>query len=396
LIDPKDVIKNKSVEQLGVTAENYFKCRTDQIPLMLKPFSSPTETPAILQNMSLLLSGLHLGKSMTVLDFAAGTCWFSRYLNQMQCCTISCDISRTALEIGKRLFREFPIIGNPITAPIFLHFDGHKIDLPDEAVDRIICFDGFHHVPNQDEVLSELARVLKKGGIAGFNEPGRNHSQGPQAQREMENYAVLENDIDIAEIFAMAKNHGFTDLKLKTLSDLEVSLDQYNTLIDSRITNSGLHEIIINNVINMLEGTKTFFLYKGEFVSDSRSHIGLSHDIYIDNNIYYCKVGESLDITLVISNTGSATWLGSNIFDLGVVKIGTHLYDANDNLINLDFSRHPIPHNIVAGEKFGQTLKIIMYNSGLYKLSIDLVSEGVCWFENNASKPQTISINVRS
>jgi hypothetical protein len=61
---------------------------------------------------------------MTVLDFAAGTCWFSRFLNQLGCQTISCDASQTALEIGKRLFLTFPIIGNLVSEPSFLHFDG--------------------------------------------------------------------------------------------------------------------------------------------------------------------------------------------------------------------------------------------------------------------------------
>jgi ubiquinone/menaquinone biosynthesis C-methylase UbiE len=31
-------------------------------------------------------------------------------------------------------------------------------------MDRIICHDGFHHIPNQAEIISELARVLKPGG----------------------------------------------------------------------------------------------------------------------------------------------------------------------------------------------------------------------------------------
>jgi ubiquinone/menaquinone biosynthesis C-methylase UbiE len=103
-------------------------------------------------------------------------------------------------------------VGTPISEPVFLHFDGHKINLPDESVDRIICHDAFHHVPNQKEVISELGRVLKRGGIAGFSEPGRFHSQSPQSQSEMRNFNVLENDIIPTEIFSLAREYGFDDM----------------------------------------------------------------------------------------------------------------------------------------------------------------------------------------
>jgi len=97
---------------------------------------------------------------MTVLDFGAGTCWLSRLLNQLQYVTIACDASLSALDIGRRLFRDYSVIGHPLAEPRFLHFDGYTIDLPDKSVDRIIRFDMFHHIPNQDEVLREFSRVL--------------------------------------------------------------------------------------------------------------------------------------------------------------------------------------------------------------------------------------------
>lgn len=393
MIKPKDIIEKFTVEELCQTADDYFKSISDPTLLMAKPFSSFIETPAILQSMGLLLSGLHLAKTMKVLEFAAGTCWFSRYLNQAQCITISCDASQTALEIGKRLFKEFPIIGNPIAEPQFLQFDGHKIDLPDESVDRIICHDGFHHIPNQEEVLSELARVLKRGGIAGFCEPGENHSQSPMSQYEMKNFNVLENDILIAEIFAISQKYGFTDIKLKLLSDMEVSLSQHQSLI-SKNQDSELANGIINHIADVMIDKTIFFLYKGEFVSDSRSHAGLSHSIFIDKKIFFTKADADLTISLRISNTGIAKWLNKNIHDIGVVKIGTHLYDESNNLLNIDFSRHDIACVIAPGETFEQIIKLRFCDIGEFKISVDLVSEYVSWFEYMGSEPQLLTVNV--
>lgn len=402
MINPKDIIEKFTVEELCQTADSYFKAipDPDALILMAKPFVSFIEAPAMLQNMGLLLSGLHLAKTMTVLDFAAGTCWFSRYLNQAQCITISCDASKTALEIGKRLFKEFPIIGNPIAEPQFLHFDGHKIDLPDESVDRIMCHDGLHHIPNQEEVIAELARVLKTGGIAGFCEPGQNHSQSAAAQYEMKNYNVLENDIFIAEIFAIAQKYGFTDIKLKLLSDMDVSLPQHQLLI-SKNQNPELeiHKVemangIINHIADVMTDKTIFSLYKGEFVSDSRSHSGLAHSISIDETLFFTKVGEDLTLSLRISNTGVGKWLNENIHDIGVVKIGTHLYDESGNLLNFEFSRHRIASVTAPGEAFEQIIKVRFSDAGVFKLSVDLVSERVSWFEPVGSKPQLLTVNV--
>jgi len=53
------------------------------------------------------------------------------------------------------------------------------IDLPDASVDRVVCFDSFHHIPNSGKSSRNSAGVLKPGGIAGFSEPGRHHSTPP-------------------------------------------------------------------------------------------------------------------------------------------------------------------------------------------------------------------------
>src|SRR5262245_61777165 len=191
MIDPKEVMSRSSVEELSATAEEYFRRISDPTPLMAKPFAFLHETPEMLQNLGLLLSGLHLGKTMRVLDFGAGTCWLSRFLCQLNCQVVCCDASPTALEIGKRLFKDLPLVGTAVFQPTFLLFDGHQLQLPDESVDRIVTFDAFHHVPNPREVLAEFGRVLRPGGIAGFSEPGRKHSETPQSQQEMRDHKVL-------------------------------------------------------------------------------------------------------------------------------------------------------------------------------------------------------------
>jgi len=402
MIDPKELIGKLTVEELCDTAEEYYKNQADINYLLAKPFYNQIEIPEMLQTMGILLSGLYLGKTMKVLDFGAGSCWFSRLLNQMQCQTISTDASKTALEIGKRLFREHPIVGEYVAEPVFLPFDGRRIDLPDESVDRIICYDVFHHVPNQEEILAEFGRVLKRGGIVGFSEPGEAHSQTPNSQFMMKSYAVLENDIDVDEIFGMAKRYGFTDIFLKlVVCKGRITLDDYHNIVAPRgplVTRFRRALKTAAKVRENLRATMTsqtvFFLHKGPYVPDSRDIYGLAYALRLEKREFAIKVGEALSFSVQVQNTGSAVWLTDNVKGIGIVKVGSRLFDANGHLLRADFSRHQFDKNILPGETAQSQVSLSFPEKGQYTVAFDLVSEGVCWFETFGSTPQSIMVTV--
>ncbi|HJV87709.1 MAG TPA: class I SAM-dependent methyltransferase [Noviherbaspirillum sp.] len=361
MINPQEVIEKYSIKDLCESADDYYKSIANPWPQMAKPFSSVVEAPELLINMGQLLSGLKLGKTMRVLEFGAGACWFSRFLSQMQCATVACDTSATAIGIGKRLFHEYPIIGDYVAAPEFLVFDGHRIDLPDESVDRIICFDTFHHIPNQEEVLAEFFRVLRDGGIAGFSEPGRYHSRSPQSQYEMANFKVLENDVDLDGIFKLANRIGFEQCQA--------------TIVNA--------------------GKTVFFIHKGVAMPDSRGHEGLAYAMKAERTSYKVGRSEQLVIDVDILNSGGAKWLCKNFGDLGVVKLGAHLYDANRNLLNLDFARSCFARDVLPGESVSNAITVTFPHAGKFYLSLDLVSESICWFENVGATPAQIEVTVQ-
>ena len=85
MIDPKDVIRDLSVSELNDTADQYFASIDDYSHLFSKPFSDFRETACLMESLSFLIDGLSLSKGLTVVDFAAGSCWLSRILNQLQC-----------------------------------------------------------------------------------------------------------------------------------------------------------------------------------------------------------------------------------------------------------------------------------------------------------------------
>lgn len=365
---------------------------SNHFPLTGKPFSDFITAPDTCYKIGLILAGLKLGRAMKVLDFGAGTCWLSRYLNQLGCSTISVDPSETAISLGKKLFNDFPILGEFIEEPEFLMFDGHSIEVPSNSVDRCICFDTFHHVPNQGEVLSEIFRVLKPGGIAGFSEPGRIHSRQPHSQSEMRNYGVLENDIFLEEIWEIAHAAGFSEIRITPLCTKEPVLSLENYL--EVIRENEIPEIVMTNVVDNMYSSVVFFLQKGRLILDSRIPQDLSCEISARQNELNARKGEPLKIGLVIKNTGKSRWLASNIKDIGKVRIGIHQYDSAGSLIDFNFYRCDLDGDVEPGKRIKKVIYPVFDKPGRYRAAIDLVSEFVAWFEMLGGKPINIHISV--
>ena len=114
LIQPADLIGQYSLAEHIQFADEYFAKLREHVYLLQKPFYHPQNCAPSLANLAQLLGGLRLDYGMKVLDFAAGSCWLSRILVQMGCDATSCDVSETALDIGRELFVRYPpIADNP-------------------------------------------------------------------------------------------------------------------------------------------------------------------------------------------------------------------------------------------------------------------------------------------
>src|ERR1017187_5148893 len=266
------MIIDKPIEHYCRTAEEYYKALPRPDVMLHKPFASLIEASNSMAKLGPLIDGLKLGKKMTVLDFGAGTCWLSRFLQLLDCRPICLDVSETALRLGERLFREWPSLDQPLEEPRFLHFNGRKIELPDASVDRVVCFEALHHVPNWREALAEIYRVLVPGGIAGFAEPGEHHSETPASQAEMRNYDVLELDVVIGDVWNAANQLGFSDIRFRLYSfpTADMSFRDRSKLIGGNIPAA-----IAHHIVESMNQWSIFFLHKGEPTLDSRGIAGL-------------------------------------------------------------------------------------------------------------------------
>jgi SAM-dependent methyltransferase len=393
-IEVEKVIAGSSIDELNRAAEQYFVSLTDWEEHLAKPFSQPVEMPSLLANVATLLHGLRLTPGTTVLEFGAGTGWLSRWLTQLGCRVILLDVSPTALQIARELYRRVPVIGER-PEPRFLEFDSRRVDLPDASVDRNLSFDAFHHVPNPGDVLRELGRVLKPGGIAGFAEPGSRHSRTPMSQFEMRTHAVVENDVDVHAIWRIAQQCGFRDLKLAVFHGppFYLSLAEYEDFLAGGQTT----ERWLTSTRVFLRDVRSFFLFKeGAEESDSRAADGLACEIQAALVREPVVANQPLVVDATITNSGAARWLAADV-EYGGVKLGGHLYDAVGKMEDFNFylgSPTEPPRDIAPGEILRRRVTLPPLAAGRYRIELDCVASRVTWFAQMGSKPAMLMVEV--
>lgn len=394
LFDVERLISETPVEELNRLADEYFSSLTDRNYHLAKPFGSIEEVPQLLNSFSVVLHGLSICQGMTVLEFGAGTCWASHFLTQLGCRVIALDVSPAALAIGRELYERQPVFGNKPEAQ-FVVFDGRHIELRDESVDRIMCLDAFHHVVNQDEILLELGRVLKNGGIAGFAEPGPEHSRSPMSQYEMRTFKVVERDVNIREIWRSAQRAGFTDIKLAVFN----SNPQLLRIDDFEQFEGGERfEPDADVTREFLKNHRTFFLYKGKPAPvDSRFRAGLVARIEIRPSSITVDQGGTISLQATVENTSSSVWLPRSA-GLGAVMLGCHVYDNDGKPFKNSYHWEPLTpgdgSEVLPGEKIDFFVNLPPLPVGSYILEFDMVSNDVCWFALNGSPTVRITATV--
>ncbi|HXD34512.1 MAG TPA: class I SAM-dependent methyltransferase [Pyrinomonadaceae bacterium] len=397
VIDVRSLMSAKSIEEHCRIAEDYFAHLTDWNHHLAKPYGSSDEAPQLLVNLAVVMQGLQLCPGMTVLEFGAGTCWAARVLTQLGCKVIAVDVSPTALRIGQELYARHPPLGDR-PQPQFLLFDGQRLDLPDASVERVICLDAFHHVPNPEQVLAELGRVLEPGGIAGFAEPGPEHSRTTQSQYEMKTYGVVENDVDIHSIWSSARQAGFTDIELAVfqVKPTMVKLDQFEDFQRGGKTSRQY----VEDTRAFLNNQRNFFLYKGQTRRrDSRYRQGLTAKIAISPTQVTAKAAQPIKLTAVIKNDGDTVWLPRGA-GLGAVMLGCHVYHADGTVLRESYHWEPLSdeedHVVQPGDKVKIEFELPGLPAGQYRIAFDMVSNDVCWFAINGSQVASIAVDVLS
>lgn len=145
-----------------------------------------------------------------VLDLGAGFCWLGGALSgndkvdEVWCS----DVSKKALSIGKKITEKkgFKITG-------YVRSKAYSLPFQDNYFDVVVSSAFLHHVVSVPEVLLEIKRVVKPGGIYyGFLEPAISYSAKPLSwsrvkKAEKDHPGVSENVYTFSEWKELFKDY---------------------------------------------------------------------------------------------------------------------------------------------------------------------------------------------
>jgi ubiquinone/menaquinone biosynthesis C-methylase UbiE len=381
VIDVNALIAQLSDSELLASADAYFAGLTLANEQCRKPFSNPRDAAQITRNLGLLFEAAQLFPNCDVLDFGCATGWLTLALASAGCRATGVDVSRNALALAEqlRIKSELP----SFSSAGFLAYDGKRLPLDDASVDRILCFDAFHHVKDQAATLAEFARVLRPGGRVAMLEPGPHHSRTPQSQQEMRRYKVIENDVVMADIARHAHAAGLDapQMLVQFHRPVSVELVEYQQGAASGMPAAKAHSLA-SRLARELEATQCFFMTKGPAVNDSREEGHLQADIRLLGPPHREVDGVRVDV--LVRNTGSGIWLTGDGVGAGTVKLGIQVIDGRGAALIRDFMRVCLPSPVMQPDSEVQLSFVVpLPRIEGSVLRLDMVSEHVAWFSQS-------------
>jgi MoaA/NifB/PqqE/SkfB family radical SAM enzyme len=107
------------------------------------------------------------------------------------------------------------------------------------------------------------------------------------------------------------------------------------------------------------------------------------------------RAGEPLALDLRVRNLSRRPFAHTASYGRRLVRVGAQLLDADRGLRDMDFVRAALPRTIAAGEWQDVRLDVPPLPPGDYHLKLDLVCEGIDWFEACGSEITLKALQVR-
>jgi SAM-dependent methyltransferase len=385
----------------------------------IKPFSPPgsdtlDDSAHMLHDFAAAMIALKPSPDDLILDLGAGACWCSDLLGRLNRSAIAVDISHDMLVAGR---------ARPGTAIRAVAGDMESLPFRTGVFQQAICLSAIHHVPNIPAAVREIARVLDSNGVALFSEPGRGHADAPVATAAMRDFGVLEQEILVGDFVRACRDAGFADVRVKplvyTVPGFDLTLESWENwtrLASSKRPQRSLAKIgralielvglgkdgalfdetlaiaLVRTLRPIIEHHPVIVASKSAAQDRAGSRWRAELQLEIANRAH---AGAVLPITVHARNTGTAAWKPSTRSGIGHVRCGVQLLDDSMRLLARDYHRVPLPRALNPGEAITLTFECPMpATPGQYGFKIDLVAEGMTWFETAGSPAVSQSVIV--
>ncbi len=361
------------------------------------------------QDFAVLLRVLSPTPSDLILDLGAGSCWVTEWLRRCGFNTVAVDISWDMLRLGAA--RLAPATGRVVG-------DMEALPFSDGTFSKACCLNAFHHIPEPEAALREIRRVLTSDGIAFFSEPGVGHASNPTSIAATRNYGVLEKEILIDQFMESCAQAGFADVILHPITNVMplFALNRTQWKDWTRFTASqrptralgkigrALMELagvgkrsvlfeeafairLLRELQPVIEQHPIVTAHRTPFTIPVAQHEIARIDIVAAPLPSVADTSFAIEIR--VTNTGTTTW------EHELVRIGIQLLACDGSVINKDYARRSLPSTLRPGDSSTVTAEVATPSTpGQYQLKIDLVREGVSWFELTGSTPITLRLET--
>lgn len=327
-----------------------------------------------------------------MLDVGCGSGWLSEYFARLGYEVKGIDISPSLVEMSRERVARVPY-GVDHETPLRCTFAVHDIELEPlaEKFAAIICYDSLHHFADEHAVMRNLAAMLPIGGQL-FVLEGKRPPAGSASENElrdvMREFRTLESPFDDNYLRALLDENGFAVVgdyvSVNGLFEREL-LEGDRLPVGPAALN--YHYLVCKKVC---EGAAA------STVPDSRQPGLLRADFCLLSPLRKLFAsGETFTILLSITNIGDTLWLAGKSGRTGVVIPAVRVTDETNTLVNEFHGDPPLPQAIAPGETVNLTIEYTApQRAGSYTLTVDLVDQHVCWFEQEGSKPLSIELVV--
>lgn len=359
--------------------------------LLTKPFShiNRSQNVRLLHSFLVASEHLHVPPGGRVLDLGGGSAWVSELLARFGLRVFTLDLSSALLTIGARRFARAGLM------PRFMVGDMTRLPVTTGSMDAVIVMDALHHVPDVPAVFLEAFRVLAAGGRFLLAEPGEGHSETEKSRGEMLEHGVLEREIHVAEMIAYGRKAGFDRIRVVPhyVPSISMSPEQLHAATTSSADEWMMYQedqpgYVSPYIIQSMFGRPVLVFRKGQRPIDSRVPHTLKAEIAPRLERHHARVTG----TVSLRNVGDTIWRGGGD-QVGQVQLGLRLLKANRRPLDLEFCRVQLPCDIAPGAAIDVAVASVLPDAGTsYVLKLDLVDEGICWFEDVGSRPVYIAL----
>ncbi|MEX2229390.1 MAG: hypothetical protein WEB13_07100, partial [Dehalococcoidia bacterium] len=114
---------------------------------------------------------------------------------------------------------------------------------------------------------------------------------------------------------------------------------------------------------------------------------------FMQSTIHALLLGKSYTFAVTVTNTGSAPWTSTGA---SPINLSYHWHDQSGNTVRWDGERTPLVGDVAPGAAATLQMKLTApATGGTYRLTIDMVREGVGWFSSlGGTVPMTVDVVV--